>query len=101
MDPGTLDLDCSHKARFVASEGAIVRGGELAINPWEGERTETVPNAARRSFPLRVMTHPQYAERTAERPAHHDVRLSDSHFMRRSAPAAGWVAYSQRRTEAL
>src|SRR5437879_5410858 len=45
-----------------------------------------------------VVLHLIAAERTAERPAHHCAQLSNSPFMRRSAPVAGWVVYSQRRT---
>jgi hypothetical protein len=50
---------------------------------------------------LRNLHSVMYGERTAERPAHDDVRLGNSPFMRRSAPATGWAAYSQRRTEPL
>jgi hypothetical protein len=37
---GTRLVDCAQNTPFVESEGAIVRGGRLEINPCEGNRRD-------------------------------------------------------------
>src|SRR5262249_36861104 len=91
----THRLIVGHALRGIPPDAVDVFKGSAA-----GRRR--APGCPRRMQRICDSSPPLCAERTDERPAHHDIPLSNSPFMRRPAPADSWAAYSQqRRTEAL